>query len=212
MTKWYLGVTMTGEDLQAAVDSESITGYTLHDNGVELRYGMAFPAGVSVEHDDEHRPPDWMEKLAKSLRHVPAGTAIAKVLTGGPGDGCFQVWRINGEFPHPYADEELDRHVNGVNARLTIRAQEEAIDELAADIAGHLKAKWQYFTTADADQYDVLRAIRKAGRRAGKLIGHKVSTTEVEVGNGKVRVAVYVEDIPADVMAEQQARAVEASG
>ena len=64
-------------------------------------------------------------------------------------------------------------------------------DELTLLIARHLEVDWQYVRRIPARDGDQIAAVRAAGRRAGRLLGYKI-TTRQSVPNDEGRVTVIV--------------------
>ena len=64
-------------------------------------------------------------------------------------------------------------------------------DELTLLIARHLEVDWQYVRRIRARDADQIAAVRTAGRRAGRLLGYKI-TTRQSAPDDEDRVTVIV--------------------
>jgi hypothetical protein len=66
-------------------------------------------------------------------------------------------------------------------------------DELTLLIARHLEVDWQYVRRIRARDADQIAAVRTAGRRAGRLLGYKITTRQSAPSDeGRVTVIVAV--------------------
>ncbi|MEU6860907.1 hypothetical protein AB0B28_18780 [Glycomyces sp. NPDC046736] len=72
-------------------------------------------------------------------------------------------------------------------------------DELTLQIARSLEVDWQYVEHVDAQNKDRIKEVRSAGRKAGRLLGYKIVTTQSDPSrreDRRVVVIVAVEEGP----------------
>jgi hypothetical protein len=72
-------------------------------------------------------------------------------------------------------------------------------DELTLSIARHLEVDWQYVRRIPASDPGQIAAVRAAGRRAGRLLGYKIATSQSEPNDSdRVQVVVAVREPPSE--------------
>lgn len=80
-------------------------------------------------------------------------------------------------------------------------------DELTLAIARHLDVDWQYVERVEAWNTEHIAEIRSAGRKAGRMLGYKITTHQARPDNeNRVTVIVALREAP---NAEEEQRMTE---